>query len=713
MLPADIRKLSLPTSRLLLPRLKPLFYLFKVIILPQAVTATSLYTLLRYLLKDSDLLDAQRDRLGRGEIERRSSAAHGMTPGPTTRHCSSFFTATSRPQVHMLPSSHETDIDMIASSPDGQLMVSIGVDNSVCLWRFTNGQMASGTREPLLAQNENLEGPIHVASVSSDKRWVAVCCATGLVRIWRILDDNPSTAQDMQVMSKDRSTRIAAVSFDRPSIDPDDPFIDTAHEMQHTSIRPALYVALFDGEILSVDHELQLTTIIRSIGPSSRVFFLPFKGQTEDGMCIVTASPSGVTVYGKSGSLWSGLDFSAEASPEDNISCACRARLDSGDPATEIIALGRRSGLVEIFDNSGNFLVMIGQSLLGEALRRVDIAVPPISRCAQCGCSSAEGFFVISSTAQQVYVDRILPISAIFCRCPTARRSVLGDESTSKSSSPTKGSPSKGPLVVPPKPARSRFTPYSSPKRSPSLLPPVSYGDFPLSFHGTRRFSNNMQRDGSTSPDRANPSPPIETPGHTGIDRDMKVHPLGAVISPNGSGNWMVVRDTLVGIRRAGSGIDDTQWQLWAIDLTNPWNGHGLVVETADLGTLIQRSNVRPMTDNGTSIRDRRTERLVSLKGRALFPSVSRSLSIPTHPPLGYVEVHPFTSCGPGSVVAGFGNRLGIITIPERVKSEAGQGSSGVGISARRPVGSVRAPPPRRNGSNIENAEAIRSLKMK
>ena len=713
MLPADIRKLSLPASRLLLPRLKPLFYLFKVIILPQAVTATTLYMVLRYLLKDSDQLDAQRDRLGRGENERTSIAAHRTSPGPKSKDSSRLFSGTSRPQVFMLPCSHETDIDMIATSPDGQLMVSVGVDDSVCLWRFTYGQMASGTREPLLAQPVILEGPIHAASVSSDKRWVAVCSATGLVRIWRILDDSPPTSQDLRVLSEDRSERIIAVSFDCPTINYDDPFIDIAQETQHTLTRPALFVALNDGEILSVDDELHVTTIIRSFGQASRVFFLPPKGQTEDGMWIVSASQSAVTVYGKTGTLWSGLGFSAEAPTEDNIFCASRARLDSGDPATEIIAFGRRSGLVEIFNASGTLLVMIGQSLLGEGIRRVDLAVPSFSRCAQCGCSSSEGFFVISSTAQQVYVDRILPSSAILCRCSSARRSVLGDDSTSKSSSPSSGSPSKAPFVVPPRPARTRFTPYNSPRRSPSLLPPVSNGDFPLSFHGARRFSNNMQRDGSTSPKRAHIIPLIETPGQPGIEREMKVYPLGAVISPSGSGNWMVMRDTLVGIRRVASGIDDSQWQLWAIDLTIPWNGHALVVETADLGSLIRRSNVRPMTDVGNSIRDRRTERLVSLKGRAPFPSASSSLSIPTHSPLSYVEVHPFTCCGPGSVVAGFGNRLGVISLPERVKSEPGLGSSGAGISTRRPVMSARAPPPRRNERIMDNAEANMSSKTK
>ena len=74
MLPGDIRKLSLSTSRLLLPRLKPLFYLFKVVVLPQAVTATALYALLLYLLKDSELLDAQRDRIDRGDAKHPSDA---------------------------------------------------------------------------------------------------------------------------------------------------------------------------------------------------------------------------------------------------------------------------------------------------------------------------------------------------------------------------------------------------------------------------------------------------------------------------------------------------------------------------------------------------------------------------------------------------------------------------------------------------------------
>ncbi len=51
-----------PLRKRLIQRLKPLFYLFKVVLLPQAVTAFSLYLVLLYLLKDADALEAQRGK---------------------------------------------------------------------------------------------------------------------------------------------------------------------------------------------------------------------------------------------------------------------------------------------------------------------------------------------------------------------------------------------------------------------------------------------------------------------------------------------------------------------------------------------------------------------------------------------------------------------------------------------------------------------------
>jgi hypothetical protein len=141
--------------------------------------------------------------------------------------------------------------------------------------------------------------------------------------------------------------------------------------------------------------------------------------------------------------------------------------------------------------------------------------------------------------------------------------------------------------------------------------------------------------------------------------------------------------------RRVGSGIDEAGWQVWTLDLCSPWNGTMLVVERAPLDWLVRRTMTHRPTLSGsanegeTSMRDRRAERLLGLSGRASFTSQSQtnfgggraggggggsargSFAVPTHPGLAYVQVHPIVSRDPTSLVAGFGNRLGVVVLPE------------------------------------------------
>ncbi|KAJ9124117.1 hypothetical protein QFC22_000912 [Naganishia vaughanmartiniae] len=72
-------------SRPLLPRIKPLFYLLKVVILPQLVTAFLLWLVLLYLLKDADLLDAQGDRANVDDTEDEQTPSDDNGPIPGTR----------------------------------------------------------------------------------------------------------------------------------------------------------------------------------------------------------------------------------------------------------------------------------------------------------------------------------------------------------------------------------------------------------------------------------------------------------------------------------------------------------------------------------------------------------------------------------------------------------------------------------------------------
>ena len=367
-----------------------------------------------------------------------------------------------------------------------------------------------------------------------------------------------------------------------------------------------------------------------------------------------------------------------------------------------VFAIGRRSGLVEIFDISGSLIAAVGQSGQSSPITQVDIVSPTSSRCSGCKVSSDEGFFVISTSSDQVYVDRVIPPSTLVCRCSASRRSI--DEITRLSISSPQGQSSELSLVVPPSALRARMSPCTSPRKSPSLLPPTSNGEFPLSSHGTRKLSAYHSHDtlasSNATPTSANVavnSMGLSLNGNGSNDHDifisesqsqsqtptpdwtdMEIFPLGAITAPQGK--WIIVNNVLIGLRRSLPGISHESWQLWTIDLTLPYNGATLNVTTASLAVLSVSTRQDLLdtlySDEDVSSDHKRTERLLSLSGRATFPPIRGSFSVPTYPTLAYIEIRNLEPKGNGFVAA-FGNQLGIITLPEReqeVDQTVGQG---------------------------------------
>jgi hypothetical protein len=749
MLPADLRKLSVKTSRLVLPRLKPLFYLFKVVVLPQAVTAGALYILLLYLLKDADLLDAQRNRLGRGEeVEGEETDATMGLPNIGKRQQNPARNLS----VHMLPCSHAADIDLIASSTDGRLVLSVGIDNTLCLWRFVQGRGVAGTREFLTAEPLKPGDPVVAAAVSADRRWVAVCSVSGVAQRWEI--KNEDAAMPLPSVSVPGEVKVVGMMFDMEESRAENPFTARPSSPK-LSEAPTLLVAAVNGTVHSIDQSGAVSTVIEPKMPSqaARVFFLPTDDRADLSLCIIVATQALVESHCKTPSGWTSLTLDATLDSHDWITCV--DRISIGDVPTTFLALGHRAGLVEILDSAGSPLVTVSQ--IGEPVRAVSLVYSRSTKCTNCGSHFGEGFFALTSTSSQMVIDRVHPRNATVCRCPSPRRSSSIEDFTPLKSPPARQSTT--PLVVPPSSAR-RSTPGNSPRKSPALLPPLSNGEFPVSSHGTRRLSA-MHRDDATMPLSLSARPPspgerspglLLSPANAGMGEngggamsgtspaswvDFEVTSLGAIRSTGGGAVVLpddehdgAVEAKVVGLRRTGAGIDDAGWQVWSVDLTCPWNGSGLVVDSAPLDWLVRKAVRSPTfcvtvvpgwklgdgraggSGEGTSIRDRRAERLLSLSGRASFSTASSaattshptggrkgngwssisatspgSFAVPTHPGLAYVQVHPIVRRDGMSLVAGFGNRLGIIQLPDLppgIKSKAGIGNciSGKGKGA-------------------------------
>jgi hypothetical protein len=687
--PADVLKMAAPGRRRI-PRLKPFFYLFKVVVLPQALTAGSLWALLAYLLKDRDLLDAQRDRAGRGED----------IPLRSTGQSSGRFTA-SQSRVDMLPCGHASDIEVVASSKSGDLVVSVAIDDTISLWRF-HETLGTGTRESLRPVRA-LMG-IVAAAVSPDERFIGVAAEDGTVQIWQLKIDGEATALEPMSAYTGEGVQVVQLIFESDRNFTEDPFRSTTDAL---AAIPPITLVRSNGTVV----------ILRSSGTETVVearesqAVLLQNDLSEESVVLVCGDFT-EALYISSNS-WSPIPLHSHRTAGDTMSATSPLRSIERFTRKQVFAIGRQSGLVEIFDTSGTLVGAVGQSGQLSPITQVDIVAPPSSRCSGCKISCEEGFFVISTSSDQVYVDRVIPPSTLVCRCSASRRSL--DEVTRLSISSPRSKSSELSLVVPPSALRARISPCTSPRKSPSLLPPASNGEFPLSSHGTRKLSAYHSHDtlaSNATPTSANvavnsmglslngngsgngfsdhdpftndqgQSTQAPTPDWT----DMEVFPLGAISAPQG--NWILVNDILVGLRRSSPGINHDQWQLWTVDLTLPYNGTTLNVTTAPLAELEETTRHQLFdtlyTDGDISSDHKRTERLLSLSGRASFPPIRGSFSVPTYPSLAYIEIRNLEPKGNGFVAA-FGNQLGVITLPERAE-EVDQGyglSVGVGMTPR------------------------------
>lgn len=661
--PRQILELAVNAPRARLPRLKPLFYLFKVVVLPQAITAGSLGALLMYLLKDAELLDAQRDRLGRGEEIPLDHLARGSLADRTA--------------VHMLPCGHASDIDHLAVSRDGQTVVSVGLDNTIALWRFGK-QEGTGTRE-LLKSPVIQDASIIAIAISPDGTLVAAATADGNLQIWQAGPDESSRPLCTVRLSSGDIKRLAQITFDDSPAHSDDPFRLPAPARSTPSWR--IMLVYTDGTVESADQSSTTTVLRQAV---SKAVLVPVQMNSVGESLLLECRPEGESLLSAS-SQGSPVRLESHSVPGDRVRAVSPVRTIGA--RVEAVALGRQSGMVEIFDiHTGELIASVGQNQHLDGISRVDIAAATSSQCTGCGTSSSEGFLVISSSGNEVYVDRVIPPGIVVCRCAAPRRS-MEDGSTARPSflhvngGDDAAGRSTDSLVVPPCSSRAKISPTSSPRRSPSLLPPTSNGEFPLSSHGMRKLSayqGHDQADLGATPTTAS----VGATGRVSLDLmaqdpaewvDMEVLPLGAVFAP--SGKWLLIGDTVVGLRRSSPGIGHEQWQLWTVDLAAPYNGSTLNVGVCSLATAEETTREAAAAAGAVEAEEsartvvaaaERAERLHSLSGRACFPAVRGSFSVPTYPRLAYIDVGNMLPKGDDSMVVAFGNQLGVITLPPR-----------------------------------------------
>jgi hypothetical protein len=146
------------------------FWFLKFLILLIGVTIAALYGLLLYLLKDAELLEAQRNR-----AEADAPSLRGEKP---LNGEASFKT---------LPRAFATDVELLASSKDCEVIAAVGLQNELSIWHFNDpNPVLIDTSDILLSTGSTSFSQERIAAIALDDagEYCAIGTTHGTIGVW-------------------------------------------------------------------------------------------------------------------------------------------------------------------------------------------------------------------------------------------------------------------------------------------------------------------------------------------------------------------------------------------------------------------------------------------------------------------------------------------------------------------------------------------------
>ena len=229
-------------------------------VLPIAATTSALWGLLVYLLKNTELLEAQRNPEAEASVNTQDeNSLEGQI---------SFST---------LPRAFTSDVELIAASKDGRVIVSVGLLNEITIWNAeTKKHMAIDATDVLLgiASTSSCAASIVMCVTVDDRgRYFAVGTGSGLIAVWSI-DLTTEVVKPLPVLSLDNSSAGVTEMHFTPST----PFkLKRMPVHSRSTSEPA--DATSEGVILLATYESGVATRW-SVSDSTFSYFVPSRGAT-------------------------------------------------------------------------------------------------------------------------------------------------------------------------------------------------------------------------------------------------------------------------------------------------------------------------------------------------------------------------------------------------------------------------------------------------
>ncbi|KAH9484081.1 Sterol regulatory element-binding protein cleavage-activating protein [Psilocybe cubensis] len=665
---------------------KFILWILTILVVPIAATTGALYGLLLYLMKNTELLDAQR------QSAEADSTSDAVADEKIFQDKFSFST---------LPRAFPSDVELIAASKDGRIIVSVGLNNEIITWNANTKKHISVNAADVLLRmtstSSSAGSTVTSVAVDDKGRYFAVGTGAGLIAVWSVSKSSGKVKHLPPLALENSSAGVTEMQFvpslsgysrtfgrSPPASEPSSPETKGSDMVLLATYENGVVARWTVGEIPSVTYFVasRRATVVRSsllrVSPEDRVL-IAFT--LDDGVLELMETGDHEPLMLQDCYLQAGNPYDLVRKVH-----ACRAEMNGS--MRLVVAAATEAGSVSLWD--GHTAECI--SVLEDAHGRIDhlrVSAVDCKMCPSCGYLPMDSLslaFSVNSVVQffKLYLDD----PSRRCSCSRAVR--LQQQLHHVSSRDSLG-----------KRSRSNSNASSSQIGSP-LIPRARLATafetsaFPISGHGvhSRRAS---EKDTSR---RSSELLTVPFPGNIGSADDYDLHvshtqDLSGSTTPTSSfssqsvwknavlisladvmcerGGWGVTNSSFVGIRRKPRSQGKARAILSPHALQS-FTSSGLTIAT------LERWELWIFDPVGAQLR---SSLLASLPGQeeeswdsspssspSVSPSSSRTNSVSSSFSAGGTDEGiarlPFTRVSPllvssSHALAGFGNTIGVV----------------------------------------------------
>lgn len=447
--------------RLHRPRIpRPVVWFCKIVVLPITASTTALYFLCLYLLKDAELLEAQRNRAEPDTpLPKKETPLEGQI---------SFMT---------FPRAFATDVELMAASRDGRVIASVGMQNELVIFFRRDYDKQStyvlvDTTNVLFSAASTSPTPSTITAISVDETGTlcAVGTSDGAIAVWSVNDGRVRSLPHPAIQNC--SSRVVEMHF-----------MATTHSAQ-------LLATFKNGTAAKwvVDGSSSSMRIMQNC--SERVVrIMVLRVYSDSQLLLAFAMQNGsLELIDPLDSLLLHQCFIRAGNPSDTISKVAACTVEFGDTSYLVIAAATEAGVISIWDGQTGDCIYIMDEIYGD-ISNLRISSVPSKTCHYCGELPLESFTIIFSVGNIVLFHRAyMSVQARRCSCAQnlsrqipSREIAFGKRSRSSSMVSSVGS-------VSPSNIRSKLAAAAAAASSQSALDTSA---FPVSAHGvhSRRAS--------------------------------------------------------------------------------------------------------------------------------------------------------------------------------------------------------------------------------